>query len=152
MKIIAMRKLIWKGLLILCAFFTLSACDDNEVVVDTFCGDAIRIDATLYGATTISNYSITDVVILDDCITITIGSSGCDPNSWIASLIDSEQEALSLPPQRNIRLSLENNDACLAFFQTSYTFDLRPLLNNTNEPLILNLDGWNEQIIINESS
>ena len=145
-----MRKLIWRGLLILCAFFTLSACNDSETVADFFCGDAILIDEVLYGATTTSNYSISDVTVTDFCVTISIGASGCDPDNWMTSLIDSGQEAFSNPPERFARLSLENNDACLAFFQTSYTFDLRPILNDPDQTIILVLEGWNDQIIINE--
>ena len=133
----------------MCTFFTLSACENNEVVVDTFCGDVVIVDSAVYDATTSSEFTITNVAVVGVCLTLEISASGCDGNSWEASLIGSENESLSIPPQRYLRLSLTNNEACLAVFQRNYAFDLQPILNNANETIILNLEGWNEPIIIN---
>jgi hypothetical protein len=145
-----MRNTLNKSLLILCAFFTLGACQDNEVVVDFFCGDAVVSDSDLYGATTTSNYSIVSVSVFMDCITLRISSSGCSGESWNASLIDSEEESFSIPPERFLRLRLENEEACLAVFEKEFTFDTKPIQPSGSGTVILNIEGWNEPITINE--
>ena len=83
---------------------------------------------------------------MNNCLTITLTSSGCDGNSWTASLIDSGLQTASIPPQRHVRLSLTNNETCLAVFERIYTFDIN---SGDTETVIYNIEGWNIPIVIN---
>lgn len=142
-----MKKLVWRTL-IFCTL-TLGACNNNGDVVDFLCGDAVLIDRELYDVTTSSDYVITNVTVSDFFITIDMWASGCDGNRMSACLVDSGDVALSLPPMRAIKLAHTNNEDCLAVIERSYTFDLRPILTNESETIILTLDGWGDQIVIN---
>ena len=143
-----MRKLVCKTILF--CTFTLGACDNDGDVVDFLCGDAVIVDRALYDVTTSSNYIIENITVSGFELTIEISSAGCDGSTWKVCLIDSGVVALSSPPIRSARLSLTNDEDCLAQIQQSYTFDLRPILTNETETVILTLEGWNDQIVINE--
>ncbi len=123
------------------------SCDTETTIIEEPCdGDSIIVDQTIYDATDTSNYTITGVSVLNNCLTITLTSGGCDGNSWEVSLIDSGIQTASIPPMRNLRLSLISNEICLAIAQQSYTFDIG---SNESETVIYSLEGWNSPIIIN---
>jgi hypothetical protein len=88
---------------------------------------------------------ISDVSISGDYLQIVFGSSGCDGKSWIIELVGSADILYSDPPQRQIRLSLKNNEDCLAAFGKTMTFNLKPARINSDE-IILNLSGWDSPI------
>ena len=140
-----MRKLLF---LVLILLYSCSSSSDSALALEP-CGDFVIENQTIYDATDISNYTTTDVNVLNNCITVRITSSGCDGNSWTASLIDSEQETLSIPPERFLRLELTNNEACQSVFERSYTFDISTIRVTGSGTLVLNLDGWNSPIVIN---
>jgi hypothetical protein len=89
--------------------------------------------------------TISDVSISGDYLQIGFSSSGCDGKSWIIELVGSSDILYSDPPQRQIRLSLKNNEACQAAFGKTMTFNLKPSRINSGE-IILNLAGWNSPI------
>ena len=142
-----MRKLTWKILLIW-AFASLSACEDSDSTVDTLCGDAVIVNETLYDVTTTSNYTITNVSVVDKCITIEIAASGCDGSTWQADLIHPGGIGLSDPEVALVKLNLTNNELCQAVFQRSYVFDLRTIIPDEYGTVLLNLEGWEEQLLI----
>jgi hypothetical protein len=43
-------------------------------------------------------------------------------------------------------MELINDEACLAFFQKTVSFDLTPFQIDGQSDLPLNINGWNEQI------
>jgi len=90
--------------------------------------------------------TILDVTLEGDCLQINFATSGCSGNSWIVELVGREEILESLPPQRLIRLSLENNEICDAYIGKSVTFDITPSRVSGNE-IILNLDGWDKKIV-----
>lgn len=82
-----------------------------------------------------------------DCLTVNITTSGCDASSWVSTLIDSENIAESMPPQRYLKLTLYNNEDCLTVFEKVETFDLSVLqVEGTNE-VILNIEGLPESVL-----
>jgi hypothetical protein len=136
-----MKKLLFLILILL------YSCNTETTIIEEPCdGDSIIVDQTMFDATDTSNYTITGVSLLNNCLTITLTSSGCDGNSWTASLIDSGLQTASIPPQRHVRLSLTNNETCLAIFERSYTFDIN---SGHPETVIYNIEGWNIPIVIN---
>ena len=123
----------------------LYSCNTETTTVEEPCnGDSIIVDQERFNTIDTSNYTITGVSVLNDCLTITLTSSGCNGNSWTASLIDSGLKTLSIPPQGALKLSLTNNEACLAVFERSYIFNI-----NSDIPFIYSLEGWNIPIVIN---
>lgn len=143
-----MGKLKMKNLLVLIAsVFLFASCDDKNdaIILDN---ESVIINNMLYNETVTNNYTITDVQLNENLLTIKISSSGCDGNSWKAVLIDANEILESHPVQRNIKLSLENNEACLAVFEREFTFDITILKEDFSE-VILNLERWNSQINYN---
>lgn len=129
----------------LCLCLMNMQCNDDDITV-TPCGTDVIVDNDIYEIAESDYYTIGDIVINDDCLTVTISASGCDPNNWEMTLIDSEAIAESMPPQRYLKLTTYTNEACLAVFNKEETFDLRPLrLDGVNE-VLLNIEGVEELI------
>ncbi len=119
------------------------SCDNTTDTINT--DNSVIIDKIIFQNTKTDNYTILDVQLNGNDLTIKIGSSGCSSDYWKATLIDSGAVLESFPVQRNIKLNLENNEACLAYFEVEYTFNLKFLIKNL-APVNFNLDGWNQQI------
>ncbi|MBU3011185.1 hypothetical protein KO506_07205 [Polaribacter vadi] len=130
------------GILITMIFLLISCNENVDIITDH---ESVIINNSLYNKTTTSNYTITEAILNENLLTLKISSSGCDGNSWKAVLIDANIVLESYPVQRNIKLSLDNNEACLAFFEQEYTFDISNLKEGYSD-IILNLEGWNTQI------
>ncbi|TXD53474.1 MULTISPECIES: hypothetical protein [unclassified Polaribacter] len=110
-KITMMKKIFLYMLLI-----SLS-CSDSDAVNFDLCNECVIIDNTLYNSAKTANFTINNVLLNEDFLTIKIGASGCSGNSWKATLVDANQILESNPIQRNISVIFENNEACLAFFE-----------------------------------
>jgi hypothetical protein len=109
------------------------------------CDNIILIDNDKFTDYPSDPLIISDVILDGDCLQISFGASGCDSQSWIIELVGAEDVLYSDPPQRSIRLSLKNNEECLAAFGRTKTFDLKPSRVSGGE-IILNLAGWNNPI------
>ncbi|MFK8059174.1 MAG: hypothetical protein AB8B78_03690 [Polaribacter sp.] len=130
----------------LIVFLTLLGCSETEEEDFNSCtSNCVIIDNNLYKNTKTNNYTVSDVKLNGDLLTIKINASGCDGNSWQATLVDANEIAESNPVQRYIKLSLENKEACLAVFNKDFTFNIKKLKENQTE-IILNLEGWKTHI------
>ena len=123
------------------------SCNENDVT-DNYLNEAVIINNSLYNNTVTNNYSISNIQLNGNNLTLKISASGCSGDSWKAVLIDANEILESFPVQRNIKLALENNEACLAVFEKEFTFDISILKEDFSE-IILNLEGWNAQISYN---
>ena len=85
--------------------------------------------------------SIIDMKIVDDCLKIKFGSSGCSGNTWVVKLIDSGIIAESIPCQRTLRLSLDNQEACAAAFTKEVSFNIKDLQIKGDNKVLLNISG-----------
>lgn len=94
-----------------------------------------------------SNYVVSDVQLNGNCLEITIGSSGCDPDLWELNLYNTDAFYDIYPLQRSVKIELINDQICLAFFQKTISFNLIPFQLEIQNELPLNIEGWNEQII-----
>ncbi|WP_179321200.1 hypothetical protein [Winogradskyella helgolandensis] len=138
------RKIL--SLLLLCMLLMNFQCDDDDTVVIP-CGLEVITDSTTYESSETSYFGVLNVSLNNDCLMVHITSSGCDASSWELTLIDSENIAESMPPQRYMKLTLYNNEACLAVFEKEETFDLTSLqVEGTNE-VVLNIEGLPDSVL-----
>jgi len=121
------------------------SCDENDTKVT--CDDEIFISAEMYNSAPNDYLNINEVRIEDDCLFINFGSSGCSGESWELKLIDSSHILESYPPQRNIRLSLKNEEACQAYFIREVSFDISSLQIEGVDSLYLNIENFDDQIL-----
>ncbi|MBW2962824.1 hypothetical protein [Mesonia aestuariivivens] len=122
--------------------------DDNNVIIKTnTCGESIIIDAENYNNAESDAVTITDITIDNDCLIVSFSSSGCDGNTWITQLIDSEAILESNPPQRKLRIILNNNEACLAVITKQKVFDLTELQIAESNSIFLKFDSLDEEFL-----
>jgi len=136
-----------KKLLLL--FFGLSFIAFKSCITDSetpMCEDMILIDKDVFDNGPDDQLSITSVNITNDCLTVEFLSSGCDGKNWSIVLVDAGVVAESNPPQRIIRLSLDNPEHCRAGIIKKITFNLEPIRIYDANEVSLNLEGWEERI------
>lgn len=90
-------------------------CDDQAVISDSEISTATR-----------DQLVINSLEINGDCLLISFSASGCDGDSWVVRLIGSELVLESLPPQRGMLLSLDNDELCEAVITREVSFDITP--------------------------
>ena len=120
--------------------------DDGNTVSLANCATSAIIDNNTFQTGATGSYTINSVDVIGDCMSISISASGCNGMSWTMQLIDSGDVQESNPPQRSIKLFLDNNEACLAQISKAQTFDLSTLRVDGADEIILNLDGYNDPI------
>ena len=134
----SLKKVLLFLVVILC--FINMQCDDDDMQ-PIGCDFQTIIDASKYTAETSEGFSFISSEIIDDCLSFTIASSGCDGTSWEFDFIDSAAVAELFPEQRFLKLVIFNEELCDAVFQKTITFDINSLqIENSNE-IILNIDG-----------
>lgn len=107
-------------------------CDDNDKRSNP-CDANTLISATDYENAPSDQLAINSLEINGNCLKINFSSGGCDGNSWELKLIDSEGILKSNPPQRNLRLSLKNEELCEAYITKELTFDISNLQVDGNK-------------------
>ena len=139
-----------KNILFLLGLFLVFSCssdDDSGQIIEANCDElAVVLPNDDFDAIANSGFGISDVVLDEDCLVITISASGCDPNNWDMNLYSTDAFFTGLPTVRAVKVEVVNNEACLAVFQKTRSFDLIPFqLQNQNE-IILAIEGWAEQV------
>ncbi|MEM6830822.1 MAG: hypothetical protein AAF551_09925 [Bacteroidota bacterium] len=112
-----------------------------EVIKPGVCPDKIKLSAEKYAGST-GFYTIVSASVSGDCLEITYSSSGCDGSSWVTEVVDSEQVAESIPPQRRVKLLLENKELCQAVFTKSVYVDLSPIRVSAANEITLSVEGF----------
>ena len=140
-----------KKFLILFSLFViiLNSCSDNDnSIINEACSFNSEIIAENdFNGINTSNYLISDVQLNNDCLEITINSSGCNASLWEMNLFSTNAFYNIYPLQRSVKIELINNQDCLAVFQKTISFNLMPFQIKGQNQLTLNIEGWNEQII-----
>lgn len=72
---------------------------------------------------------------------INFSASGCDGNSWELVLIDADEILESLPLQRRLRLSLNNQELCLAVIDQELSFDISNIQLDESGEIELNFNN-----------
>ena len=140
-------KTILNLLLVVLIFSSCSNDDDGIQIIQSDCNALSEVLSNDdFAAITDTVFIISNVTLEEDCLSITIGDSGCDPNNWEMNLFSTDAFFLGLPTIRAVKLEVINNEACLAVFEKTKTFDLIPFqIENQNE-IILDIEGWDSQI------
>lgn len=125
----------------------LTACDDF-IETDCFeaCSVPVIISAEEYQNAPDDELAIVNVKLEGDCLVIKFESSGCDGSSWEIKLIDSEAIMESYPPQRNLRLSLKNEEPCDAVVTKEMAFNISNLRLDYDK-ILLNITNSGDQVL-----
>jgi hypothetical protein len=135
------------ALLILTIGLVLTACDDyTEPDCFTACSQPVIINADEYQNAPDDALEIVNVQLEGDCLIIRFESGGCDGNSWGIKLIDSEAIMESYPPQRNLRLSLKNQEPCDAIVTKEMAFNVSNLRLEYDK-IKLNITNSGDQVL-----
>ncbi|GAA4275131.1 hypothetical protein GCM10022258_44270 [Aquimarina gracilis] len=117
----------------------------NDDDVNTNCDQLVEVSGEQFKNAPNDQHFINSVAINGDCLNISFSSGGCDGDSWEIKLIDSEVVLFSSPPQRNLRLSLKNEELCDAVITKEITFDIQALQVSGNQ-ILLNIENFEDQI------
>ena len=135
------------ALLMLPIGLMLTACDvDTEGECWSACCQHVIISADEYQNAPDDALEIVNVELEGDCLVIHFESGGCDGNSWEIKLIDSEANMYSDPPQRNLRLSLKNEEPCDAVVTKAMAFNVSKLRLEYDK-IILNITNSGDQVL-----
>lgn len=115
--------------------------DDSGRPFGDVCDITTIIDQDLYENLNSANFTFIGAEIINDCLYIEIGASGCDGSTWGFKLVDSGAVAESLPEQRYLRFQLTNEELCAAYFERTITFDIKPLQVIGSNEIILHIEG-----------
>ena len=129
-------KFITKILLLLLLSTTVSACnndDDNQ----NECNENAIVSSEEYETAPNDPLNINSVTIEGDCLTINFVTGGCDGESWIIKFISSEIIEPTVPPSRQVRLSLIDNEDCEALITKNVSFNIKNLRVEGNNVVLL---------------
>ena len=121
------------------------SCEKDKENTQYDCEDSVIVSDIEYNSAPDDHVTINNLEITGDCLKINFSSSGCSGETWKIKLIASEIIMLSNPPQRNIRLSLENKELCQAVIGKEIIFDISELQVD-GHIVILNITNSNDQI------
>ena len=136
-----MKKRILIGFVVI---FGIIACNNDDD--SNNCDQVTIISLEQYETAPNDQLFINTLELNGDCLKINFSSSGCDGDTWILKLIDSESIMESNPPQRNLRLSLRNEEDCEAVITRELTFDVNELRVGGNQ-VLLNITNSDDQIL-----
>lgn len=118
--------------------------NDNEEFVN--CNFTALVSNEQFIKAPSDQLTINSLVIEGDSLKINFSSGGCNGDTWKVKLISSEDVLESNPPQRNIRLSLDNKELCEAFITKDVSFDISELQVDNNQ-VYLNLTNSDKSIL-----
>ena len=124
-------------------------CNDNNSIDTNACDLTALVDEEAYAKANFEGLNITNATIEADCLQVTFGALGCSGKNWEFQLIDSGAVAESLPEQRYIKLNFKNNEACLAYFERTVSFNLKPVRVKGSNEIVLHLEGLNTPLTYN---
>lgn len=115
--------------------------EESDFNGDIVCDEITIVSESLFANLDSADFTFINAEIINNCLIIDIGASGCDSNTWDFQLIDSGAIAESLPEQRYLKFQLINEEVCLAYFQRTTSFDLMPLQIEGSNEILLNIEG-----------
>lgn len=114
------------------------------------CDSTVIIDADMYESAESDGFSINSIEMVDDCLEINFGASGCAIESKDVKLIDSGLIIESEPKQRNLFFDFTTNGDCLTYLTETISFDISAL-KEANEEVLLNITNFDKQILITDT-
>ncbi len=100
---------------------------DNTITESNSCELETLVSAEEYKNSLSDPLTINSLEIIDGCLKISFSAGGCGGDTWELELIDSGDILESYPPQRNVKLSLKNEELCKAYITKEVTFDISNL-------------------------
>ena len=140
-----MKKSFYFAFITLIFCFATACSSTNET--ESSCDEAPIVDTEQYNNATTDAFEIQDISINGDCLTVQISSGGCDGNNWEVKLFASEEVLESLPPQRNLKISLKDEEDCEALIMKEFKFNISSLQVNGSENVILNFSNFDEALL-----
>jgi len=132
---------------VLIVLFTLLSCTSNDENTIP-CELSTFINSEQFKSAPSDHLTINNLEINKNCLKINFSSSGCSGDTWEIKLIDSGEILESQPPQRNLRLSLKNEEACDAYLTKELTFDISQLkIMDGSNSVLLNIINSDQQIL-----
>lgn len=137
------------GYLVLGVFvFNCSSDDSSPAPVQSECDKYAKVvTENQYNQISTESYTITNVSIDEDCLSVTLSSSGCDGSTWIMDLYSDNVYFDSDPLQRRVKVGLENPEACSALVTKTLSFDLRPYRLVGQNQVPLQIEGWETTVV-----
>ncbi|QNL21549.1 hypothetical protein HZR84_06235 [Hyphobacterium sp. CCMP332] len=109
-------------------------CSDS---INPMCTEKVLIDPLRFDTASNDQLSVLNLGIVDNCMEIEYGASGCDGSTWRLTLLDSGSLYKNNPPTRKLKFDFHNAEICLAYFVKKKSFDLCPLKQPGVDSLIL---------------
>lgn len=119
---------------------------DNFIQNSSQCGLKTIINSDQYLNAPSDNLNINRLEIEGNCLTINFSAGGCGGFSWEVKLIDEGIISGSNPSQRNLRLSLKNEELCEALRIKTISFDISNLQIPGNQ-VLLNITNNDSEIL-----
>lgn len=117
--------------------------DDNAIT----CDFETIISADQFTNAPADLLEIDSLSIENDCLKINFSASGCDGSTWELLLIDANEILESEPVQRRLRLSLNNEEECLAIINQELSFDISNIQIGDSGEIILNITNNDASIV-----
>ncbi|TRX52041.1 hypothetical protein FNH22_22985 [Fulvivirga sp. M361] len=138
-----MNKLIFS--LIIVSVVAIS-CEEDDDINTRNCDPNVVISTKEYKEAPKDGLTISNATVEGDSLKISYSSSGCSGETWELKLIASEGILESNPPQRNVRLSLKNDELCDAVISKEISFNICQLQAGGNS-VLLNLENFDDRIL-----
>ena len=116
--------------------FTFSACnsDDDD---QNECNENTIVSSEEFETAPNDQLNINSVNIDGDCLSINFDTGGCNGESWIIKFISSENIEATVPPSRQVRLSLIDNEDCEALITKNVSFSIKNLRVEGNSVVLI---------------
>lgn len=122
------------------------ACNSDDSNNTNSCDQLVIISSEQYDDAPNDNLIINSLKINEDCLRINFSSSGCSGDTWKVKLIDSEEILESDPPQRNLKVSLKNEELCQAVITKEITFGISELRVEGTK-ILLNIKNSDDKLL-----
>ena len=119
----------------------------NDTVITSNCDQVVVVSSEQYANAPAHQLTINHLEITDKCLIINFISGGSNGDTWELKLIDAQEILESMPPQRNLRLSLKNEELGKALITKEISFDINELQINDGNSILLNITNSNDQIL-----
>ena len=131
-------------LLVFFGILFISSCNnDDGTATGSDCVMTKIIDENTFNELSTENYQLDNIILNDNCMEITLTSTGCDGKTWELNLYGLETTTIEKP----VKLELINEETCLAIVKKTISFNLTPLRVEGQNEVLINIEGWNEPII-----
>jgi hypothetical protein len=128
---------------------SLLGCSVNDAD-HTTAGDRVLetiIDPTQFKSASLDPLTLNDLEIQNDRLWINFSANGCSGDTWKVKLITTHFVLESKPPQRELVLSLKNDEPCSAPISRDVTFDISNLqLEEGGDEMWLNIINTDRRI------